>query len=79
MIGLFKNNMVRINLRFRSAEELYTVRAKVCQLIRQGHVPFQKRSYVRLEFTHSNAMIIYATAKVARYVGRFRGLIRIGR
>ena len=65
MIGLFKNNMVRIDLGLSSAEEPYTVRAKLCQLPRQGHVPFQKRSDVRVELAQRNQMIIYAAAKVA--------------
>jgi hypothetical protein len=65
VIGLFKNEIVGINLGLGPAEKLYAVWANLRQLSRRSSVSSQKRSYLRREIIQRSSVRIYAPAKVA--------------
>ena len=66
MIRLFKNNMMRIDLRLGPAKKLNAVNANLSQISGNVCIRLQKRREVIGKFTQQYSPIIYAATETAR-------------
>jgi hypothetical protein len=63
MVSLFKNDVVGVDLRPGSIEELDTIHANLGWLSRVGDVSFQKGSDVGKEFAQRDTLVVYPVAE----------------
>ena len=77
MIRLFKNNVMRINLRLCPAEQLHATNADLSLISRLIRIRLQERGNVLGKFTERYSLAIYATTEMARQLGLPRRFVNI--